>query len=106
MAGLLANLEEAIELSRSAPYPFWRRLLDDSTRLPLQSVVLGRSVPELLKETIAIARRGLVRRGEPAPDAWFAPLLQRIEDGVSPAERRLQEVRSGGTASLLQSVRI
>ena len=59
-----------------------------------------------LKETIAIARRGLVRRGEPTPDAWLAPLLQRIEDGASPAERRIQEVRSGGTGALIRNTRI
>jgi gamma-glutamylcysteine synthetase len=106
VSGLLANLDEAVAFSQSSPYSFWVRLLDDSTRLPLQSVVLGRSVPELLKETIAIARRGLVCRGEPAPDAWLAPLLQRIEDGASPAERRLQEVRSGGTAELVKNTRI
>ena len=93
VAGLLANLDEATELSQSSPYSFWVRLLDESTRLPLRSVVLGRSVPDLLKETIAIARRGLVRRGEPTPDTWLAPLLQRIEDGASPAERRLREIR-------------
>jgi hypothetical protein len=106
ISGLLANLDEAIAFSQSSPYSFWVRLLDDSTRLPLQSVVLGRSVPELLTETIAIARRGLVRRGEPKPDVWLAPLLQRIEDGVSPSERRVREVRSGGTAELIRHVRI
>jgi gamma-glutamylcysteine synthetase len=106
VSGLLANLDEATALSDSSPYSFWVRLLDESTRLPLRSVVLGRSVPELLKETITIARRGLIRRGEPAPDAWLAPLLQRIEDGASPAERRLQEIRSGGTAALIGKTRI
>ncbi len=106
VAGLLANLDEAIELADSSPYSFWVRLLDESTRLPLQSVVLGRSVPELLRETIAIARRGLVRRGEPTPDAWLAPLLQRIEDGVSPAERRLREIGRGGTEALIKNTRI
>jgi hypothetical protein len=74
--------------------------------LPLRSEVLGRSVPELLNETIAVARRGLVRRGEPAPDTWLAPLLQRIEDGVSPAERRLQEVQSGGADALIRNTLI
>jgi gamma-glutamylcysteine synthetase len=106
VTGLLANLDEATELSRSSPYSFWLRLLDESTRLPLRSAVLGRSVPDLAGEMIAIARRGLVSRGEPAPDAWLAPLLQRIEDGASPAERRLQEVRRGGTGELIKNVRM
>lgn len=106
VAGLLANLDEATDFSRSSPYSFWVRLLDESTRLPLQSVVLGRSVPDLLRETIAIASRGLGRRGEPSPDAWFAPLHQRLEDGVSPAERRLREIRAGGPAELIRNVRI
>ena len=106
VAGLLANMDEATELSRSSPYSFWVRLLDESTRLPLNSDVLGRSVPDLATEMIAIARQGLVRRGESDPDRWLAPLLQRIEDGVSPAERRLQEVRSGGTGALIGNTRI
>ncbi len=106
VAGLLANLDEATALSRSAEYPFWVRLLDESTRLPLRSVVLGRDVPDLAKEMIAIARTGLVRRGEPSPDTWLAPLLQRIEDGASPSERRLQEVRRGGPAELIRHVRV
>jgi gamma-glutamylcysteine synthetase len=106
VAGLLANLDEATELSRSAEYPFWVRLLDESTRLPIQSVVLGRNVADLAKEMIGIARTGLVRRGEPSPDTWLAPLLQRIEDGVSPSDRRLQEVRRGGPAELIRNVRV
>ena len=106
VAGLLANLDEATEFSRTSPYSFWVRLLDESTRLPLQSVVLGRSVPELLRETLAIASRGLARRGEPDPDQWLAPLLQRIEDGASPAERRLAQLRHGGTAELIRNVRL
>ena len=106
VSGLLANLDEATELSRSSDYPFWVRLLDESTRLPLESVVLGRSVPELAKEMIGIARDGLVRRGEPSPDRWLAPLLQRIEDGASPSERRLEDVRRGGAEALIRSVRI
>jgi hypothetical protein len=106
VAGLLANLDEATAFSQSSPYSFWVRLLDESTRLPLQSVVLGRSVPELLGETIAIAKRGLVRRGESDPDRWLAPLLQRIEDGASPAERRLREIRRGGLEEMIRNVRI
>ena len=106
VAGLLANLDEATAFSQSSPYSFWVRLLDESTRLPLKSDVLGRNVPELATEMIAIARRGLVRRGEPAPDALLAPMLQRIEDGASPSERRLDELRRGGTAEFIRRVRI
>ena len=106
VAGLLANLDEATEFSRSSPYSFWVRLLDESTRRPLQSVVLGRSVPDLIRETIAIASRGLGRRGEPTPDVWFAPLHQRLEDGASPAERRLGEIRRGGVEEMIRNVRI
>ena len=106
VAGLLANLDEATELTASSPYSFWTRLLDESTRLPLESVVLGRSVTDHAIEMIAIARRGLVRRGEPTPDEWLAPLEQRIEDGASPSERRLREMRVGGTGELIRNVRI
>ena len=106
VAGLLANLDEAIDFASSSPYAFWVRLLDDSTRLPLTSVVLGRSVPLLAADMIAVARRGLVRRGEPSPDAWLAPLLQRIEDGVSPSDRRLDALRHGGMNEMIRGVRI
>lgn len=106
VAGLLANLDETTELTQSAPYSFWVRLLGESTRQPLDSVVDGRSVPNLAREVIAIAKRGLIRRGESSPDTWLAPLLQRIEDGVSPSDRRLGEFRRGGTAELIRSVRI
>lgn len=106
VAGLLANLDEATEFSRASPYSFWVRLLDESTRLPLKSEVLGRRVPDLLRETIGIARRGLVRRGESDPDRWLAPLLQRIDDGASPSERRLGELQRGGTAELIRNLRI
>jgi hypothetical protein len=106
VAGLLANLDEAKELAMTSEYAFWRGLLDASTRQPLRSSVLGRSVPDLAKEMIAIARRGLIRRGERAPDQWLAPLLQRIEDGRSPAEQRIDEMSRGGTAELIRRVRI
>ena len=106
VAGLLANLDEATALSRSSPYSFWVRLLDESTRLPLQSEVLGRNVPDLAREMIAVAERGLIQRGEPDSGRWLAPLLQRIEDGASPAERRLEELRQGGTAAMVRRVQI
>ena len=106
VAGLLANLDEAIEFAGSSPYDFWVRLLDESTRLPLNSIVLGRSVPSMATEMIDVARRGLVRRGEPSPDTWLAPLRQRIEDGASPSERRLDALRHGGMAEVIRSVRI
>jgi gamma-glutamylcysteine synthetase len=106
VAGLLANLDEATELSQSSEYPFWVRLLDESTQLPLRSVVLGRNVADLAKEMIGIAREGLVRRGELSADTWLAPLLERIEDGASPSERRLQELRQGGTGELIRNLRL
>ena len=68
--------------------------------------MLGRSVPDLIRETIAIASRGLVRRGEPTPDVWFTPLFQRLADGASPAERRLGEIRRGGVEEMMRNVRI
>jgi hypothetical protein len=91
VAGLLANLNDAARFTASAPHAFWRQLLDASIRLPLRSVVEGRSVPELAAEMIAIARAGLVARGEPDPDRWLAPLRRRIDEGASPSERRLRQ---------------
>jgi len=104
VAGLLANLDEAIEWSQSSPYSFWLRLLDESTRLPLRSEVLGRRVPALAREMIGIARRGLILRAESNPDRWLGPLVERVDTGVSPSERRLEELRRGGPTELIRHV--
>ena len=101
VAGLLSNLDEAMALTRIEPYAFWTRLLDESTRLPLDSVVLGRRVPDLAREMVGVARRGLVRRGESEPDRWLGPLVQRLDEGASPSERRLEELRRGGAAEMI-----
>jgi gamma-glutamylcysteine synthetase len=107
VAGLVANLEEALPFALTAPYAFWVRVLDESTRLPLRgATVLGEDVTGLAREMIAIARRGLVLRGEPDADRWLGPLLQRLDEGVSPAEHRLEELRNGGTAEIVRRVRL
>jgi gamma-glutamylcysteine synthetase len=90
VAGLVANLDEAVAFTMDAPYLFWAGLLRESTCLPLASVVEKRSIPSLALEMIAIARRGLAARGEAEADRWLDPLRQRIEDGESPSERRLR----------------
>jgi gamma-glutamylcysteine synthetase len=93
VAGLLANLNETSAFAGTAPYAFWLRLLDESTRRPLRSTVLGRDVPSLVTQMIDIARRGLRMRGEADVDRWLDPLAQRVADGASPSERRLAAAR-------------
>jgi gamma-glutamylcysteine synthetase len=93
VAGLLANLNETSAFAGTAPHAFWLRLLDESTRRPLRSSVLGRDVPTLVTQMIDIARRGLRMRGEADVDRWLGPLSQRVADGASPSERRLGDAR-------------
>jgi gamma-glutamylcysteine synthetase len=103
VAGLVTNLDEALAFALNAPYSFWVRMLDESTRLPLRgAAVLDKDVSGLAREMIAIARRGLVQRLESDPDRWLAPLLQRIDEGRSPSEQRLEELGRGGTGELIR----
>ena len=106
IAGLAANLDAAERFADAAPYMLWRRLLEASTREPLTANVDGREVVALARDMIAIAEAGLTRRGEASPAAWLAPLHQRLADGVSPAERRLDELRRGGAAAMVAATRI
>jgi hypothetical protein len=106
VSGLVANLDESEALSMTAPYSYWRQMLHESTHLPLQSMVEGRSVPQMLRELLSVARRGLLRRGEPAPDRWLAPLMQRLDDRSSASERRLEERRRGGLAEVILRSRL
>lgn len=106
VAGLLANLGEASAFVSAEPRAFWVRLLEASATQPIDAEIDGRSVPELATRMIAIARRGLERRGEPEAGAALVPLEQRIACGVSPAERLLEAYRSGGVEAVLRGFRL
>ncbi len=106
VAGLLANLDEAEALALSEPYALWLSVLDASASEPLDARVLDRSIPELARLMLEVARGGLERRGEPKPSEALAPLERRIQERASPAEQLLRTYREGGTAAVLRSARI
>ncbi len=106
VAGLLANLDEAEELTGREPYPFWVETLEASTRLPFDSSVRGRPVPALLREMLDVARRGLARRGEADVDGAFSTLEARLEERCSPAEKLLREYRLRGPQGVMNLTRL
>jgi gamma-glutamylcysteine synthetase len=106
VAGLLANLDQAEELALGEPYSFWLSVLTASTTEPMDAHVAGRSIAEYARRMVDVARRGLVRRGEPSPEQALGPLYGRIEGRRSPAEDLLREYRQGGVEALLRCARI
>jgi hypothetical protein len=102
VAGLLANLDEAEEFALREPYAFWVETLEASTSLPFDAVVGGKSIPALLRDLVVIARRGLVRRGEPDADGALAALDLRIDEMRSPAETLAEAFRRGGSEVVIR----
>jgi gamma-glutamylcysteine synthetase len=106
VSGLLANLEEALELAFREPYSFWLSVLDASMTEPLDTSLEGRSIPGYARDMVDIARRGLKLRGEEDADTALNPLYQRIEDRCSPSERLLRDYQEGGIKRLIERLRI
>jgi hypothetical protein len=106
VAGLLANLDEAVEFTLREPYAFWVETLEASTALPFDAVVGGRSVPGLLRELVDVARGGLVRRGEADVDGALAPLERRLDERCSPAEKVALEYRLRGPGGVMNLTRL
>jgi len=102
VAGLLANLDESEEFALREPYAFWVETLEASTTLPFGSTVSGRSIPALSRELVDIARRGLVRRGEPDADGALLALDRRIDEKLSPAEALMREYRRAGLDGVIR----
>ncbi|MCG6922309.1 MAG: hypothetical protein LJF15_14675 [Acidobacteria bacterium] len=106
VSGLLANLEDALELVSREPYAFWVSVLHASTTEPLDTTVEGRSIPAYAREMVDVARRGLRARGEDDPDSALSELDRRIDEKTSPSEELLREYRSGGLPRLLKVARL
>jgi gamma-glutamylcysteine synthetase len=106
VSGLLANLDDALELVSREPYAFWVSVLHASTTRPLDTTVEGRSIPAYAREMVDVARRGLRARGEDDPDSALSELDRRIGENTSPSEELLREYRSGGLARLLKVARL
>jgi hypothetical protein len=106
VSGLLANLEEALELALREPYTFWLSILDASMTEPFDTSFDGRSIPGYAQDMVDIARRGLKLRGEEDADSVLSPLYQRIEERCSPSERLLRDYKEGGIKRLIERLRI
>jgi gamma-glutamylcysteine synthetase len=106
VAGLLANLDETEAFALAEPWEFWAEALEASTREPLDGAVRGRRVVPLLSELLGIARRGLALRGEEDPSGALAPLEQRLEERLSPAEEVVREYRRSGPGGVMNLTRL
>jgi gamma-glutamylcysteine synthetase len=104
VSGLLANLDDALELASRETYAFWVSVLDASTTEPLDTIVEGHPIPPLAREMVEVARRGLKARGE--DDVLLQELDRRIEERTSPSEELLREYRTGGFPRLLERARL
>lgn len=102
VAGLLANLEEAESLALGEPYDFWLEALEASTTEPLHARVRGRSMAELARRMLDVARGGLERRGEASAGEALAPLERRLAEVRSPAEEVLRAYREGGLPRVIR----
>jgi gamma-glutamylcysteine synthetase len=106
VSGLLANLDDALELALQKPYAFWVSVLEASTTDPLGTSVEGQPITELAREMVDVARRGLKKRGEEDADLALAELDRRLDEETSPSEELLREYRHGGMKRLLEYARI
>jgi gamma-glutamylcysteine synthetase len=106
VSGLLANLDDALELALREPYAFWVSVLEASTTEPLESSVQGRPVSDLAREMVDVARQGLKKRSEEDADRALEELDRRLDEGTTPSEELLREYRSGGLPRLLEYARL
>ncbi len=106
VAGLLANLDEALSFALAEPYSFWLSVLEASLTRPLDASVEGRSIAAFALRMLELARRGLELRGEEAPAELLEPLYRRLAERRSPAEALLREYQHGGVPALVDCARI
>ena len=106
VAGLLANLDEALDFALREPYSFWLSVLAASMTEPLETTVASRSIPGYARDMVDVARRGLHGRGDEDGLSLLARLYERIEERSSPSERLLREYRRGGLTRLLEVARV
>jgi gamma-glutamylcysteine synthetase len=106
VSGLVANLDDALRLAQREPYEFWFSVLEASTTEPLQTDVEGRSIPDLAREMVDIAREGLKKRGEKDGGSELSELDRRLDEGTTPSEELLREFQSGGIPRLLEYARL
>ena len=97
-AGLLyddASLEAAWDITAGWSMAERLQLRKDTPKLGLKAMVDGRVLRDVARELLQIAHQGLASRGRlnTAGDdetGFLAPLLETVESGLTPAERKLE----------------
>lgn len=106
VSGLLANLDDALELALSEPHSFWVSVLEASMTQPFDTSVEGREIPDLARNMVDLAHSGLKVRGEDDAVGSLSALYERIEDKCSPSERLLRDYRNGDIEKLVKALRV
>lgn len=101
-----ASLDGCLELSRDWQRADRQALRDDVARRGLAAEIGGRSVRDIARDLLTLARQGLARRRRlgPAGDdetGYLLPLQQIVETGVTPAEKLLRRFESEWDGSLV-----
>lgn len=91
-----ANLDAAWEIVKGWTADERQTLRDDVPRLGFAATIAGRTILELARETLALARDGLARRNRQDwmgrdETRFLAPLEQIAERGRTPAEELLEK---------------
>lgn len=78
---------------------------DDVPRLGLKTPIGGRTIRDVARDCLALARAGLARRGRFGPDGrdetiHLDPLDHIVDDGMTPAEHLLRKFESDWAGSV------
>ncbi len=104
--------QHAWELVSALSVPERRALMHDAGQVGLAARLPdGRTLAELADAVIRISAQGLCRQhccGQRGEDerVWLEPLLARAESGRSPADDALDAFRAGGSAALVEKLRV
>ncbi|MEX0842363.1 MAG: glutamate--cysteine ligase [Xanthobacteraceae bacterium] len=100
-----ASLDAAWELVKDWTAQERQKLRDEVPKLGFKAEIRGRTVRDLAKETLALARAGLVRRarkdGEGRDETqYLAPLEELVARGTTPAEELLEKFHGSWRGSV------
>ncbi|MEX1083661.1 MAG: glutamate-cysteine ligase family protein, partial [Xanthobacteraceae bacterium] len=100
-----ASLDAAWELVKDWTAQERQKLRDEVPKLGFKAEIRGRTVRDLAKETLALARAGLVRRarkdGEGRDETqYLAPLEELVARGTTPAEELLEKYHGSWRGSV------
>ncbi len=99
------SLDEAWMLARDWSAAERQRMRDDVPRLGLKTPIGGRTIRDVARDCLALARAGLARRGRFGPDGrdetiHLDPLDHIVDDGMTPAEHLLRKFESDWAGSV------